>query len=112
MLFGYFVLALLPILWLIVAMSVIKMQAWTAALTAMVIAFVEAMVFWHASLLSATTSVAEGVVMALWPIVLVIIAAIFVCGAVIFKERNLRAKALDLVLILLGMAFIWIGTAN
>ena len=78
MLFGYFVLALLPILWLIVAMSVIKMQAWTAALTAMVIAFVEAMVFWHASLLSATTSVAEGVVMALWPIVLVIIAAIFV----------------------------------
>ena len=36
----------------------------------------------------------------------------FVCGAVIFKERNLRAKALDLVLILLGMAFIWIGTAN
>ena len=78
MLFGYFVLALLPILWLIVAMSVIKMQAWTAALTAMVIAFVEAMVFWHASFLSATTSVAEGVVMALWPIVLVIIAAIFV----------------------------------
>ncbi len=46
MLFGYFVLALLPILWLIVAMSVIKMQAWTAALSAMVIAFVEAMVFW------------------------------------------------------------------
>ena len=44
MLFGYFVLALLPILWF----------------------------------LSATTSVAEGVVMALWPIVLVIIAAIFV----------------------------------
>ena len=78
MLFGYFVLALLPILWLIVAMSVIKMQAWTAALSAMVIAFVEAMVFWHASFLSATTSVAEGVVMALWPIVLVIIAAIFV----------------------------------
>ena len=34
----------------------------------------------------------------------------FICGAIIFKERNLKAKALDLGLILLGMAFIWIGT--
>ena len=35
----------------------------------------------------------------------------FICGALIFKERNLRAKALDLALILLGMILIWIGTA-
>ncbi len=34
----------------------------------------------------------------------------FACAALIFKERNLRAKAIDLALILLGMAFIWIGT--
>ena len=34
----------------------------------------------------------------------------FICGALIFKERNLRAKAFDLVLLLLGMVFIWIGT--
>ena len=34
----------------------------------------------------------------------------FICGALIFKERNLRAKVLDLALILLGMIFIWIGT--
>ena len=34
----------------------------------------------------------------------------FTCAALIFKERNLKAKALDLALILLGMAFIWIGT--
>lgn len=34
----------------------------------------------------------------------------FICGAIIFKERNLRAKALDLALILAGMALIWIGT--
>ncbi len=34
----------------------------------------------------------------------------FICGVVIFKERNIRAKVLDLALILLGMAFIWIGT--
>ena len=34
----------------------------------------------------------------------------FICGAIIFKEKNLRAKALDLALILLGMIFIWMGT--
>jgi transporter family protein len=34
----------------------------------------------------------------------------FLCAAIIFKERNLRAKALDLLLILIGMAFIWMGS--
>ena len=34
----------------------------------------------------------------------------FLCGALIFRERNLRAKALDLGLIILGMVLIWIGT--
>ena len=36
----------------------------------------------------------------------------FLCAAIIFRERNLRAKALDLVLILLGMALIRLGTAR
>ena len=36
----------------------------------------------------------------------------FACGAIIFKERNLKAKAIDLLLILAGMAFIWMGTAR
>lgn len=34
----------------------------------------------------------------------------FICGVAIFKERNLRAKILDLILLLTGMVFIWIGT--
>ena len=34
----------------------------------------------------------------------------FLCGAILFREKNLRAKALDLAIILLGMALIWIGT--
>lgn len=34
----------------------------------------------------------------------------FICGVLIFKERNLRAKVLDLALILAGMLFIWMGT--
>lgn len=34
----------------------------------------------------------------------------FACGALIFKERNLKAKALDLTLILLGMIFVYFGS--
>lgn len=36
----------------------------------------------------------------------------FACGVVIFKERNLKAKIIDLGLILIGMVFIWIGTQS
>lgn len=34
----------------------------------------------------------------------------FTCGAVVFGERNLKAKALDLLLILIGMIFLYIGS--
>ena len=34
----------------------------------------------------------------------------FACGALLFRERNLRAKAVDLVLILVGMVFLWLGS--
>lgn len=34
----------------------------------------------------------------------------FACGAVLFGEKNLRAKALDLVFILIGMVLLWFGS--
>ena len=34
----------------------------------------------------------------------------FGCGAMLFGERNLKAKALDLLLILVGMIFLYIGS--
>lgn len=34
----------------------------------------------------------------------------FVCGALLFGERNLRAKAMDMALILLGMALLAVGS--
>ena len=34
----------------------------------------------------------------------------FACGAVLFGEKNLRAKALDLVFILIGMVLLWLGS--
>ena len=34
----------------------------------------------------------------------------FTCGAILFREKNLRAKALDLAFILLGMILLYIGS--
>lgn len=34
----------------------------------------------------------------------------FICAVIFFNERNLKAKLLDLAILLVGMAFIWIGT--
>ena len=34
----------------------------------------------------------------------------FACGAMFFREKNLRAKAIDLIFILAGMIFLWLGS--
>lgn len=34
----------------------------------------------------------------------------FLCGALLFRERNLRSKAVDLAFILAGMIFLWLGS--
>lgn len=34
----------------------------------------------------------------------------FLCAALLFREKNLKAKAFDLVLILIGMVFLYLGT--
>lgn len=75
--FVTFLLALLPIIWLIIAMMVLKWATWKAALGSAVIAVIEALLIWHTSFNVVLMSVLEGICMALWPIVLVIIAAVF-----------------------------------
>ena len=34
----------------------------------------------------------------------------FLCGALFFHEKNMKRKAVDLLLVLLGMIFLYIGT--
>lgn len=34
----------------------------------------------------------------------------FICGALFFREKNLKSKAFDLLLVLLGMLFLYIGS--
>ena len=72
-----FLLAMLPILWLMVALAGLKMPGFKACGLAAVVAAVLATIYWkHAPFLTAAAAL-EGTLNALWPICLVIIAALF-----------------------------------
>lgn len=81
-----FILALLPIIWLFVAFLVLKLPGYIGCLTALVIAIAESLVFkamaFDETLVGLTlgesvTASVEGFIGAIWPIGLIIIAAMF-----------------------------------
>lgn len=76
-LFGMFVFALAPIIWLVIALCGLHMQAHVASLGALVVAVVCSMVGWNMTPINVATAALEGFAMAMWPIVIVIIAAVF-----------------------------------
>lgn len=89
MLFFKFLIAILPIIWLIVALSKLKMPAFKACLITLVFALVLAVGFWKLDAVYAGSAVLEGTLNALWPICLVIIAALFA------YNLTLRTGAMD-----------------
>ena len=86
-----FVLALSPILWLIVSLGFLKMQSFKACPLALIISFLVALLYYHMSGVDAGTAALEGVALACWPILLVIIAAIFT------YNLTLYTKSMDIV---------------
>lgn len=72
-----FVLALLPIIWLIIALTALKIPGFKACAIALAIAYGLAVFVWKMPPAESVTAVAEGAALALWPIIIVIIAAIF-----------------------------------
>ena len=72
-------LSLLPILWLIAALSVLRLKAWQAALSALAVGLVVSLAAFRTGLPPAKipASVCDGVLFALHPICLVILAALF-----------------------------------
>ena len=89
MLFLKFLIAILPIIWLIVALSKLKMPAFKACLITLALALALAVSFWKLNAVYAASAVFEGVLNALWPICLVIIAALFA------YNLTLRTGAMD-----------------
>ena len=93
-LFGMFVLALLPIIWLVAALCGLHMEAYKASVGALVVAFACAMLGWQMPLVNATTAALEGFAMALWPIVIVIIAAVFTYNLTVHTGAMEKIKAM------------------
>ncbi len=77
MMFLKFLLAILPIVWLIIALSGLKMAGHKACSITLIITVIMGMFYKKLSGLYVASAVLEGVLNALWPICLVIIAALF-----------------------------------
>lgn len=86
-----FVLAMLPIIWLIAALSGLKMAGHKACVIALVVTMALAIGYWRLSVLCTATAALEGALNALWPICLVIVAALFT------YNLTLKTGAMELI---------------
>ncbi len=81
-----FLAGLAPILWLIIALSIFKMPAWQACSVALVISFIMAIQFFRMPFNDTFTAALEGTALACWPILHVIIAAIFTYNLSVYTK--------------------------
>ena len=96
--FIHFLLAMLPIIWLIIALSGLKMAGHVACPIALIITVIEALFLWKQKIIDVLTGGLEGFAMAIWPICLVIVAAVFTYNLVVHtKNMELIKKMLTSV---------------
>lgn len=108
-----FILALLPILWLMLALGGLKKPAFKACPIALVLAIILALTYWKMPVKDCLTGGLEGVAMAIWPVSLVIIAAVFtynLCIATGSMEKIKKvltgvSKDRRILLLLIGWGF-------
>lgn len=72
-----FGLALIPIIWLIISLGVVRMPAARACSIGIVITILLAIFSFDLSVSEALTGALEGIIMGIWPIMFVIVAALF-----------------------------------
>lgn len=84
-----FILAILPIVFLAAGLLVWRLPAYQAAAGSFLISAVLALLYWKMPLSAMALSALEGALMALWPIALVILAAVFA------YRLTLRTGAMD-----------------
>ena len=106
-----FILALLPIIWLAVALSVLKLPAYRVCPLALILTILLALFYWKSPGVDVLTGGVEGAVMGLWPISLVIVAAVFAynltvrTGAMDTIKRMLTAVTCDKRVLVLIIAW-------
>ncbi|MDU7145742.1 MAG: L-lactate permease [Veillonella sp.] len=87
-------LALSPIIWLIVALSILKLPAWQATSVAAIGSFIIAITAFQSDPFIMVTGALEGAALAIWPILLVITAAIFVYNLVVHTKAMETIKTM------------------
>ncbi len=82
-----FLVALLPILTLLVLLGIFKRPAWQAALSGLVVAFVIAVALWGMPVRLAFAAALNGAVFALWPVMWIVINALFLYNIAVASGR-------------------------
>ncbi|WMJ80848.1 L-lactate permease [Clostridium sp. MB40-C1] len=89
--YALFFIALIPIVWLIVSLGVLKMPAHKTCSATLVLTIILAIMVWKMPVFHAVSAALEGVALALWPIMIVIIAAVFT------YNLSLHTKSMDII---------------
>lgn len=84
--YSLFLIALVPIVWLMMSLGVLKMPAHTTAMISLALTIVLASVAFKMSNIAVLTATLEGVALGLWPIVIVIVAAIFTYNMALYTK--------------------------
>lgn len=91
-----FLIATIPIVWLIVSLGIMKLPAHKTCLFTAILTLIITLIFWKMPFVDAVTASIEGIVIALWPILLVIVAALFTYNlAVETKSMDTMKKMLS-----------------
>ena len=108
-----FILALSPILWLFVAMLGFKIDGYKAGFGALILSSILAAFNWDMSTINIATAILEGVLFTLWPIIIIIIAAVFTYRVITFTgaieniKRTISGISTDkrILVLLIGWCF-------
>lgn len=89
---GKFLIALLPIIWLIFSLAVIKMSGYKASIIVLILTSLVSVIFFNFNTANLFTSILEGTVMGIWPIMIVIIASIFTYNVTVYTKAMDKIK--------------------
>jgi lactate permease len=82
-----FLVAILPILTVLILLGVVRRPAWQAALAGLIVGLVIAVAVWELPVTTAFAAASNGAVFALWPVMWIVITALFVYNIAVCSGR-------------------------
>ena len=82
-----FLVAILPILTVLILLGVVRRPAWQAALAGLIVGLIIAIAVWGLPVTTAFAAASNGAVFALWPVMWIVITALFVYNIAVCSGR-------------------------